>query len=90
MEEGEEEPLPADCLGRGAMQKTNFPRLFIYDRESERETVSQMRSREIDFEWETRVTDFYMEVWTLSLTMEGQAERQGEFCELGARRLTEE
>ena len=23
LEEGEEEPLPTDCLGRGAMQKTN-------------------------------------------------------------------
>ena len=31
VEEGEEEPLPTDCLGRGAMQKTNFPRLFIYE-----------------------------------------------------------
>ena len=30
LEEGKEEPLPADCLGRGVMWKTNFPRLFIY------------------------------------------------------------
>ena len=30
LEEGEEEPLPTDCLGRGAMRKTNFPRLFVY------------------------------------------------------------
>ena len=29
LEEGEEEPLPTDCLGRGAMRKTNFARLFI-------------------------------------------------------------
>ena len=90
LEEGEEEPLPADCLGRGIMQKTNFPGLFIYEGESGRETGPPMRSGEVDLEWETRVADFYMEYWALSLTMEGRAERQGEFCELGARRLTEE
>ena len=90
LEEGEEEPLPADCLGRGFMQKTNFPGLFIYDGESGRETGPPMRSGEVDLEWETRVADFYMEYWALSLTMEGQAERQRELCELEARRLTEE
>ena len=90
LEEGEEEPLPADCLGRGIMRKTNFPGLFIYDGESGRETGPPMRSGEVDLEWETRVADFYMEYWALSLTMEGRAERQRELCELEARRLTEE
>ena len=33
-----------------------------------------MRSREIDLEWEARVTAFYMEYWALSLDMEGRAE----------------
>ena len=33
LEEGKEEPLPTDCLGRGTMRKTNFPRLFIYEGE---------------------------------------------------------
>ena len=90
LEEGEEEPLPADCPGKGAMRKTNFLRLFVYKGASERETVSHMQSREIDLEWEARVTNFYMEYWALSLAMEGRAERQGEFCELGTRGLTEE
>ena len=36
------------------------------------------------------MTDFYMEYWALSLSMEGKAECQGEFCELGASHLTEE
>ena len=90
LEEGEEEPLPADCPGRGAMRRMNFPGLFVYKGESERETVSHMQSREIDLEWETRVTDFYLEYWALSLAMEGRAERQGEFCELRTCWLTEE
>ena len=71
LEEGEEEPLPTDCLGRGAMRKTNFPRLFVYAGEPGRETVSRMQSTEVDLELETRVTDFYMEYWALSLSMEG-------------------
>ena len=90
LEEGKEEPLPTDCLGRGAMRKTNFPRLFNYEGEPGRETVSRMQSMEVNLELETRVTDIYMEYWALSLSMEGQAEWQGEFCELGASRLTEE
>ena len=49
-----------------------------------------MQSWEIDLKWEARVTNFYMEYWALSLAMEGRAERQGEFCELGTRGLTEE
>ena len=49
-----------------------------------------MQSTEVDLELETRVTDFYMEYWALSLSMEGRAEWQGEFCELGASQLTEE
>ena len=72
------------------MRRTNFPGLFIYHGEPEGETVFPMQSREIDLEWETRVTNFYMEYWALSLSMEGRAEWQGEFCELGASRLTEE
>ena len=72
------------------MQKMNFPRLFIYEGEPGRETVSRMQSTEVNLELETRVTDFYMEYWALSLSMEGRAEWQGEFCELGASRLTEE
>ena len=72
------------------MQKMNFPRLFIYEGEPGRETVSRMQSTEVDLELETRVTNFYMEYWALSLSMEGRAEWQGEFCELGASRLTEE
>ena len=71
LEEGKEEPLLTDCLGRGAMRKTNFPRLFIYEGEPGRETVSSMQSTEVDLELETRVTDFYMEYWALSLSMEG-------------------
>ena len=54
LEEGKEEPLPTDCLGRGAMRKTNFPRLFIYAGEPGRETVSRMQSTEVDLELETR------------------------------------
>ena len=49
-----------------------------------------MQSTEVDLELETRVTDFYVEYWALSLSMEGRAQRQGEFCELGASCLTEE
>ena len=49
-----------------------------------------MLSTEVDLELEMRVTDFYMEYWALSLSMEGKAECQGEFCELGASHLTEE
>ena len=71
LEEGEEEPLPTDCLGRGAMRKTNFLRLFIYEGEPGLETVSRMQSTEVDLELETRVTNFYMEYWALSLSMEG-------------------
>ena len=51
LEEGKEESLTADCPGRGAMRKTNFPRLFIYERGSERETGPRVRSKEIDLEW---------------------------------------
>ena len=40
--------------------------------------------------WETRLFLPDIEGAGDSLTMEGRAERQGEFCELGARRLTEE
>ena len=72
------------------MRKTNFPRLFIYEGEPGRETVSRMQSTEVNLELETRVTDFYMEYWALSLSMEGRAEWQGEFCELGASWLIEE
>ena len=71
LEEGEEESLPAGCLGKGVMRKNNFPRLFIYKVEAGRETVPHLRSGEVDLEWETRVADFYMEYWALSLTMEG-------------------
>ena len=71
LEEGEEEPLPVDCRGSGVMRKTNFPGLFIYHGEPEQETGFHMRSREIDLEWEARVTAFYMEYWALSLDMEG-------------------
>ena len=71
LEAGEEEPLPTDCLGRGAMRKTNFPRLFIYEGEPGRKTMSHMQSTEVNLELETRVTDFYMEYWALSLSMEG-------------------
>ena len=42
------------------MQKTNFPRLFVYAGEPGRETVSRMQSTEVDLKLETRVTDFYM------------------------------
>ena len=72
------------------MRKTNFPRLFIYEGEPGRETMSRMQRTEVNLELETRVTDFYMEYWALSLSMEGGAGWQGEFCELGASRLTEE
>ena len=61
------------------MRKTNFPRLFIYAGEPGQETVSRMPSTEVDLELETRFTDFYMEYWSLSLSMEGRAEWQGEF-----------
>ena len=90
VEEGEEEPLLTDCRGRGVMRKTNFTRLFLYQGEPGREMVTQMLSTEVDLDLETRVTDFYMEYWALTLSMEGRAEWQGEFCELGASRLTEE
>ena len=53
------------------MRKTNFPRLFVYAGEPGRETVL---STEVDLELETRVTDFYMEYWALSLSMEGRAD----------------
>ena len=72
------------------MRKTNFPRLFIYAGELGREAVSRVQSTKVDLELETRVIDFYMENWALSLSMEGRAEWQGEFCELGASRLTGE
>ena len=49
-----------------------------------------MQSTEVDLELETRVTNFYMEYWALSLSMEGRAEWQGEFWELGASQMTEE
>ena len=74
LEERGEEPLPADCRGKGVMRRTNFPGLFIYHGEPEGETVFPMQSREIDLEWEARVTAFYMEYWALSLDMEGRAE----------------
>ena len=90
LEEGEEEPLPTDCLGRGTMQKMNFARLFIYEGEPGKEMVSRMQSTEVDLELEARVMDFYVEYWALSLSMEGRAKWQGEFCELGASCLTEE
>ena len=90
LEEGEEEPLLTDCLGRGTMRKTNFARLFIYEGEPGKERVSRMQSTEVDLELETRVTDFYVEYWALSLSMEGRAEWQGEFCELGASCIMEE
>ena len=53
------------------MRKTNFRRLFVYGGEPGREAVSRMQSTEVDLELETRVTDFYMEYWALSLSMEG-------------------
>ena len=53
------------------MRKTNFPRLFIYAGEPGCKTASRMQSSEVDLELETRVTDFYMEYWALSLSMEG-------------------
>ena len=90
LEEGEEDSLPTDCLGKGVVRKTNFPRLFVYNGEAGRKTEPHMQGGEIDLEWETRVADFYMEYWALSLTREGRAERQGELCELGTYRLTEE
>ena len=52
--------------------------------------MSRMQSTEVDLELETRVTDFYVEYWVLSLSMEGRAEWQREFCELGASSFTEE
>ena len=76
------------------MRKTNFARLFIYEGEPGgepgTERVSRMQSTEVDLELETRVTDFYVEYWALSLSMEGRAEWQGEFCELGASCIMEE
>ena len=72
------------------MRKTNFPRLFIYAGEPGREAVSRVQSTKVDLELETRVTNFYMQYWALSFSMEGRVEWQGEFCELGASRLTEE
>ena len=56
------------------MRKSNFPRLFIYEGEPGRETMSRMQSMEVDLELETWVTNFYMEYWVLSLSMEGRAE----------------
>ena len=90
LEERGEEPLPADCRGKGVMQRTNFPGLFVYNGEAGREAAPHLRSREVDLEWEIRVADFYMEYWALSLNMEGRAERQRELCELENHRLAEE
>ena len=86
----EEVPLPADCRSRGQMRRTNFDRLFLFSGGPGPDGPTHIQSQEVDLELETRVTDFYMEYWTLSLTMEDRAEWQSEFCELAATRLTEE
>jgi len=82
--------LPRTCPGQGNIIQTNFKRLFLYRGNPNRQIVSPWSPETMDLEMEERVTDFYLEYWTLMLSRESRADWQQEICELSANRLNEE
>ncbi len=52
--------------------------------------MHKLGGRGVDFELETRVADFYLEFWSLSLNQETSAAWQNELCRLATSRLNEE
>ena len=83
--------LPTACGTVGKIRATNFKQLFLMaGGASTGQTVHELGGRGVNFELETRVADFYLEFWSLSLNQETSAAWQNELCRLATSRLNEE
>jgi hypothetical protein len=82
-------PDPMECIVTGNLIKTNFDRLLLYQGELG-QSVDLIDPASLDLELETRLTDFYMSVWALSLIKESKARWQEELCGLTEDKMHED
>ena len=68
----------------------NFEKVFLFKGVPGVPVAGNLGARELVLDLEQRVTDFYLEWWTLMLTRENRADWQQEICELSANWLNEE
>lgn len=81
--------IPNECLLQGSFVKTNFERLFLYSGELG-QNIDLIDPLTLDLELETRVADFYLSYWSLSVTRESEAKWQGEICNLATSRMSDD
>ena len=66
--------LPTACGTVGKMRATNIEQLFLMAGvASTGQTMHELGGQGVNFELETRVADFYLEFWSLSLNQETSA-----------------
>jgi len=82
-------PIPSECVLRGNLIKTNFERIFLIQGDIDQE-IDMIDPTSLDLELETRVTDFYLSYWTMTLFREGEVKWQEELCQLTADKMTDE
>lgn len=81
--------IPIECVLRGSFIRTNFDRLLLYPGELG-QNVDMIDPVNLDLELETRVTDFYLSYWTLSVNKESETKWQSELCEMATTKMSEE
>ena len=75
--------LPASCGTVGKIRATNFEQLFLMaDGACTGPTVHELWGQGLDFKLDTRVADFYLKFWSLSLNKETSAAWHNELCRL--------
>ncbi len=81
--------IPGDCMLQGTLIKTNFEWLFLIMGEIE-QGIDLIDPTNLDLELETRVTDFYMSYWTMTLHHESEAKWQGKLCDIATTQMGED
>ncbi len=84
-------PIPSGCVMQGNLIKTNFDRLYLLKGEmGTTNIIGLFNPSDVDLDLEMRLTDFYMEHWSLAAVKESTALWQSELCSLAASRLNED
>jgi hypothetical protein len=81
--------IPSECVAAGRLIRTNFERLFLMAGELA-DGITFIDSDTLDLELETRVTDFYLSYWTLTIQRESEAKWQSEICNVATGQLMED
>ncbi len=81
--------IPKECVLQGHFIKTNFERLFLFSGELG-QSIDLIDPLSIDLELETRVADFYLSYWSLTVIRESEARWQSEICNLATAKMNED